>query len=111
MRGIITKFTKPYSRRISRGVLIHRTAPITKAFGNVAFIRKILQALLQTQTTDDEGLATLLCEVEGIMNGRPITVVSSDSQDPEPLTPNHLLLLQSEPQMPPGFFRKEDSWL
>ena len=36
-------------------------------------------------------------------------IVSSDSQDPELLTPNHLLLLQLEPQMPPGLFQKEDS--
>ena len=36
-------------------------------------------------------------------------IVSSDSQDPELLTSNHLLLLQSEPQMPPGLFQKEDS--
>lgn len=72
--------------------------------------RKILQVLLQNQTVDDEGLVTLLCEVESIINGRPITTVSSDSNDPEPLTPNHLLLLRSEPQMPPGLFQKEDSF-
>ncbi len=44
---------------------------------------------------DDEGLQTLLCEVEAILNGRPITQVSEDHDDPEPLTPNHLLLLRS----------------
>ena len=70
--------------------------------------RKILQALLQEQTTDDEGLVTLLCEVESIMNGRPITTVSSDPQDQESLTPNHLLLLRSESPMPPGLFRRDD---
>ena len=71
--------------------------------------RKVLRALLQTQTFDDEGLATLLCEVESIMNGRPIATVSSDSYDPEPLTPNHLLLLRSQCQMPPCLFQKENS--
>ena len=70
--------------------------------------RKILQPLLREQTTDDEGLVTLLCEVESIMNGRPITTASSDSQDQEPLTPNHLLLLRSESPMPSGLFRRED---
>ena len=67
--------------------------------------RKILQA---KDTTDDEGLVTLLCEVESFMNGRPITTVSSDPQDQEPLTPNHLLLLRSESPMSPGLFRRED---
>ena len=73
--------------------------------------RKILQALLREETTDDEGLVTLLCEMESIMNGRPFTTVSSDPQDQEPLTPNHLLLLRSESPMPPGLFRREDQLL
>ena len=70
--------------------------------------RKILQPLLRDQTIDDEGLVTLMCEVERIMNGRPITTVSTDPQDLEPLTPNYLLLLHSESPMPPGLFRRED---
>ena len=70
--------------------------------------RKKLRALLQEQTINDESLATLMCEVESIMNGRPITTVSNDPQDPEPLTPNHLLLLRSVPPMPPGLFQRED---
>jgi len=72
-------------------------------------VRKILQSLLREQITDDERLATFMCEVKGIMNSRPITSVSSDPKDIEPLTPNHLLLLQSEVAFPPGLFKKEDS--
>ena len=49
-----------------------------------------------------------MCEVEGIMNSRPITTVSGDPNDIEPLTPNHLLLLKSEVALPPGLFKKED---
>ncbi len=45
-----------------------------------------------------------LCEVEAIMNDRLITTVTSDPNDLEPLTPNHLLLLKSNPVMPPGLF-------
>ena len=72
---------------------------------------KVSWTLLQTQTDDHEGLVTLLCEVESIINGRPITTVLGASNGPEPLMPNHLLLLCSEPQMPPGLFQKEDfSW-
>ena len=72
--------------------------------------RKVLRTFLQTQTVDDKGLVTLLCEVETIINGRPIIAVSGDPNDPEPLTPNHLLLLRSDPQMAPGLFQKEDSF-
>ena len=57
------------------------------------------------------GLATLMCEVETILNGRPLTKVSSDPKDAEAITPNHLLLLiRSEPELPPGLFRKEDNY-
>ena len=35
--------------------------------------------------------------------------MSSDPNDNEPLTPNHLLLLKSEVSLPPGLFNREDS--
>ncbi|XP_069118930.1 uncharacterized protein [Argopecten irradians] len=38
-----------------------------------------------------EELSTLISEVEMIINDRPITHVSVDNRDPEPLTPSHLL--------------------
>ena len=71
-------------------------------------VRRILRALLQEQSIDDEGLVTLMCEVESILNSRPITFFSDDPADPEPLTPNHLLLLKCDSPMPPGVFQKED---
>lgn len=71
-------------------------------------IRKVMNALLKEQVLDDEGLATLMCEVESIVNGKPLTKVSDDPRDLEALTPNHLLLLRSGPTLPPGVFRKED---
>mgnify|MGYP002260046751 FL=1 len=69
--------------------------------------RKIVQALLWKQI-NDESLTTFLSEIESIMNDCPITKVSSDPWDQEPLTPNHLLLLRSESPMPPGLFCIED---
>jgi len=69
-----------------------------------------MKALLQDQPLDDEGLYTLLCEVESIINGRPLTKVSDDPRDPEALTPNHLLLLRSGPTLPPGAFFKDGSF-
>ena len=49
-----------------------------------------------------------MCEVEAIMNGRPIAKVSDDARDPNALTPNHLLLAQSNPIFPPGVFTRSD---
>lgn len=73
-------------------------------------VRKILAALLREQRLDDESLPTLMCEVESILNGRPLTAVSNDPRDLEALTPNHLLLLRSGPTLPPGIFTKHDCY-
>ncbi|KAK0140261.1 TBC1 domain family member 8 [Merluccius polli] len=68
----------------------------------------VLLSILKHQTVDDEMLQTALCEVESILNDRPITTVSTDPNDLEPLTPNHLLLLKAKPLMPPALFCKDD---
>ena len=73
-------------------------------------IRKILRVLLGQQLVSDEMLRTLMSEVEGILNSRPLTPVSSDPKDLDPLTPNHLLLLKANPNMPPGVFNKEEMY-
>ena len=54
-------------------------------------VRKVMNALLKEQVLDDEGLQTLMCEVEAITNGRPITKPSDDPRDLEALAPNLLL--------------------
>ncbi|XP_052431710.1 uncharacterized protein LOC127972320 [Carassius gibelio] len=73
-------------------------------------VRKILNALLKEQTINDDSLHTIMCEVESIVNNRPITSTSEDPNDLEPLTPNHLLLLKTQPSLPPGVFNKEDQY-
>ena len=53
-------------------------------------------------------LATVLTEVESILNSRLLFAVSDDPNDYEPLTPNHLLLQRAVHALPPGSFVKED---
>ena len=72
--------------------------------------RKILLAMLPEHSLDDDKLETLLCEVEGIINGRPLIPLSNDPNDLETLTPNHLLQLRSGPVGPPGIFSREDMY-
>ena len=73
-------------------------------------VRKVFAAVLKEQTLTDEGLHTLLCEAEAIINGRPLTKLSEDNRDVSVLTPNHLLLLRSNSCFPPGVFSKADSY-
>lgn len=72
----------------------------------IRLVKKIFSSVLKEQHLDIEALQTALCEVEAIMNDRPITTVTSDPNDLEPLTPNHLLQLKSKPVMSPGLFQK-----
>lgn len=74
----------------------------------IRMVRKILTSVLHLQTLDDDGLHTVLCEVESILNDRPITKLSDDPNDLEALTPNHILLMKGKPVLPPGLFVKED---
>ena len=73
-------------------------------------VRKVMKALLKQQVLHDEDLSTLMCEVESIVNGRPITKVSDDARDLNALTLNHLLLLQAGTTIPPGVFSKGDNY-
>ena len=73
-------------------------------------IRKILRNLLATQTLNDEGFLTLMAEVEAIINFRPLVSVSFTDTSLEPLAPNHLLLLQGNPNLPPSLFFSEDCY-
>ncbi len=60
----------------------------------ISTTRKVIKAVMKEQVLDDEGINTLMCEVEAVVNGRPITKLSDDPRDMEPLAPNHLLLLR-----------------
>ena len=55
----------------------------------IGTVRKVMSTLTKEQIVDDEGLAMSLCEVESIVNGRPVTKVSDDPRDMEVLTLNH----------------------
>lgn len=74
-------------------------------------VRRILTSVLHQETLSDEGFHTVRCEVEAILNGRPITKLSGDPNDLEALTPNHLLTMKRKPVLPPGLFEKTDLYI
>ena len=77
----------------------------------IRLIRKVLYSIVKQQTMDDESFCTILCEIEAILNSRPITKLSDDPNDLETLTPNHILLLKAKPLLPPGLFDDSDIYI
>jgi len=76
-------------------------------------VRKILSSLLidYPDRMDDETLRTLLCEVEAIVNSRPLTPASDSPGDLYPLTPNHALGIETGIIIPPpGNFQRDDMY-
>ena len=78
-------------------------------------VRSVLSGLLEdhAQQLDDESLRTLFTEAENIVNSRPLTIDNlSDPDAPKPITPNHLLTLESKVVLPPpGNFSRTRSLL
>ena len=78
-------------------------------------MRKILNSLLcefsnKIKITDDL-LSTLFCEVENILNCRPLTIVTTVADDQVPLTANDILRLDSGDTFPLGTYEQSDSYM
>ena len=73
--------------------------------------RTVLDGLLRQidARLDDELLRTLLCEVEAIVNSRPLTSFNMCPDDPDPICPTNLLTQKSSVVLsPPGVFQSCD---
>ena len=73
--------------------------------------RAVLDGLLRQcdARLDDELLRTLLCEVEAIVNSRPLTSFNMSPDDPHPISPTNILTQKSSIVLsPPGVFQRGD---
>ena len=107
--------TKIYNRLRSNDVQWSFNPPEPSHQGGIwkrmiGSVRSILGALLKEQLVDDKTLSTLLCEVERILNERPLTSLSDHPDDPELLTPNKLLLLRSNSCFLPNVLKNHDKY-
>ena len=55
-------------------------------------IKRCLYAILKNSITTVENLTTALCEMQYIVNNRPLLPISDDINDYDVLTPNNFLL-------------------
>ena len=74
---------------------------------HIRTVRKVWRSM-PVQRLDDESLHTLFCEIESVLNSRPLTYVSTSQGNVEPLTPNHLLLLRGCGEGIVGQFTADD---
>ncbi|XP_061177765.1 uncharacterized protein LOC133186550 [Saccostrea echinata] len=107
-----------HSHLLQSGIDWMFNPPSASHFGGVwerliRSVRNVIFSVLHEQTIylNDEGLTTLFCEVEAILNGRPLTPTSDNPSDLSALTPNHLLLLRSGETCPPGTFSQMDNYV
>ena len=75
----------------------------------ISSVKRALRAVLGQLTVTDEALQTVLTEVEAVVNGRPLTHVSTEVDDLEAITPNHLLLGRRVTCLPHGVFDSGES--
>ena len=99
-----------YQHRIG-GFLLQReidwyfNTPRASHFGGawerlIRSVRKILRSLYSDATLSEEGLTTLLTEVESVINSRPLTPISLVDGFERPLTPKDLLVLRPDCGLP-----------
>ena len=74
----------------------------------VKITKKSLKAVVRDRMLHEDALTTVLCEVESILNSRPLTEISDDVNDFEALTPNHILITRSNPNLYVGGITEKD---
>ncbi|XP_073724410.1 uncharacterized protein [Misgurnus anguillicaudatus] len=63
-------------------------------------IKAALQVAVGSQSVSEDVLSTVLVEVEGILNSKPLGYVSADVADLDPITPNLLLMGRRDASLP-----------
>lgn len=63
-------------------------------------VKAALYTAIGAQTVTEEVLRTVLIEIEGILNSKPLGYVSSDVADPDPVMPNSLLMGRLDSALP-----------
>ena len=58
----------------------------------VQSMKHVLQSILHKVNLTIEELTTAVVQAEGLLNSRPLTIISSDSDDLRPLTPLHFMV-------------------
>ncbi|XP_026094149.1 uncharacterized protein LOC113066497 [Carassius auratus] len=97
----------------SQQIQFHFNPPNSPHFGGSweREIRSLKQALMTTlgaQSVTFEVMYTVLVEIEGILNSKPLGYSSSDISDLDPITPNSLLMGRPDSSLPPVIYPESE---
>ncbi|GFU79066.1 integrase catalytic domain-containing protein [Trichonephila clavipes] len=88
-----TEFSYSARKRESNGTSFHPLLPISVDCGeaNIKSMKRILLRVAKSAIMNFEELTTLMAQIEAVLNSRPLSPLSSDPNDLNPLTPGHFL--------------------
>ncbi|XP_049869877.1 uncharacterized protein LOC126369487 [Pectinophora gossypiella] len=82
---------------LEQGITWHFQPPYASHFGGlfeagVKSFKHHLHRVIGNRTLTYDEMHTYLCQIEAILNSRPLCVLSADAKDALPLTPSHFLI-------------------
>ncbi|KAL0165842.1 hypothetical protein M9458_037686, partial [Cirrhinus mrigala] len=94
-------------------IQFHFNPPGAPHFGGtwereIRSVKTALYRVVGSQAFTEEVLHTVLLEVEGILNAKPLGYVSSDPKDLDPVTPNVLLMGRRDGSLPQVVYTKSE---
>ena len=101
-----------FSRRGTEWRFIPARAPWYGGFWErlIGLTKTSLKKILGRRFVSMETLQTIMTEIEAVLNDRPLTHVSSNLHDLEPLTPSHLLYCRKMTSLPyPEHYTDDDT--
>jgi len=72
---------------------------------NIKSSKSILQRIMKTTVMTYEELSTLFCQIEAVLNSRPLGTQSMGCKDYNALTPGHFLIGRALDALPTGYKR------
>ena len=103
---------KIYNDLSSQNIIWKFNAPLSPWKGGawesmVKLTKKAMKAVMKDRTYHEESLITLLCEIEAMLNSRPLLPCSNDPSDFDALTPNDFIIEKFD-NFAPGDFNEDD---
>ncbi|KAL0149811.1 hypothetical protein M9458_054859 [Cirrhinus mrigala] len=86
-------------------ISFHFNPPGAPHFGGawereIKSVKTALRVTVSSQVVTEEVLQTVLIEVEGVLNSKPLGYISSNVADLDPVTPNYLLMGRPDSSLP-----------